>query len=225
MDRDGKPQMETEVRQALSYAVDKDAFNEAVFGGTNIPAASPLMKPTFAYEPKTEDLYTYDLDKAQAMLDEAGWVLNGDIREKDGQKLELYWPYQDRENDRNMATFIQGAWREIGVDVQVGADGTRQPDGNGACPVITMSPCSGSRSPIRISCAASSIRTISAPSTTLAIPTPMSMRWLDEGSSESGSRCTHRRLLPGAAQGGRRCHHHSAGRFDHVQRQAGQSAG
>ncbi len=118
MDRDGKPQMETEVRQALSYAVDKDAFNEAVFGGTNIPAASPLMKPTFAYEPKTEDLYTYDLDKAQAMLDEAGWVLNGDIREKDGQKLELSWPYQDRENDRNMATFIQGAWREIGVDVQ-----------------------------------------------------------------------------------------------------------
>jgi peptide/nickel transport system substrate-binding protein len=117
MDREGKPQMETEVRQALAYAVDKDAFNEAVFGGTNIPAASPLMKPTFAYEPKTEDLYTYDLDKAKAMLDEAGWVLNGDIREKDGQKLELSWPYQDRENDRNMATFIQGAWREIGVDV------------------------------------------------------------------------------------------------------------
>lgn len=118
MDRDGKPQMETEVRQALATAVDKDAFNEAVFGGTNVPAASPLMKPTFAYEPKTEELYTYDVDKAKAMLDEAGWVLNGDIREKDGQKLELSWPYQDRENDRNMATFIQGAWRELGVDVQ-----------------------------------------------------------------------------------------------------------
>ncbi len=93
MDREGKPQMTTEVRQALAYAVDKDAFNEAVFGGSNIPAASPLMKPTFAYEPKTEELYTYDVDKANAILDEAGWVLNGDIREKDGQKLELYWPY------------------------------------------------------------------------------------------------------------------------------------
>lgn len=119
VDREGKPQMETEVRQALAYAVDKDAFNEAVFGGTNIPAASPLMKPTFAYEPKTEELYTYDPEKAAALLDEAGWVLNGDYREKDGERLSLYWPIQDRENDRNMATFLQGAWADIGVEVIV----------------------------------------------------------------------------------------------------------
>ena len=111
------------VRQALSYAIDKDAFNQAVFGGINVPAASPLMKPTFAYEPKTEAMYTYDTAKARAMLDAAGWVLNGDVREKDGQKLELYWPIQDRQNDRNMSTFVQGAWREVGVDVTGRGDG------------------------------------------------------------------------------------------------------
>jgi len=121
MQREGKPHMDPVVRQAMSYAIDKNAFNEAVFGGANIPAASPLMKPTFAYEPKTEDIYSYDPDKARAMLDEAGWVLNGDFREKDGQKLELYVPIQDRENDKNEATFLQGAWREIGIDMQVDA--------------------------------------------------------------------------------------------------------
>jgi peptide/nickel transport system substrate-binding protein len=121
VDREGKPQMDPAVRQALSYAVDKDAFNKAVFGGINVPAASPLMKPTFGYEPKTETVYTFDPAKCEQMLDAAGWVKNGDVREKDGQKLELYWPIQDRPNDKNMATFIQGAWRDVGVTVTVEA--------------------------------------------------------------------------------------------------------
>lgn len=119
VDRKGKPQMDQKVRQALSYAVDKNAFNQAVFGGVNVPASSPLMKPTFGYEPKTETVYTFDVAKAEQMLDAAGWVKNGKVREKAGQKLSLYWPIQDRENDRNMATFIQGAWAPLGVEVVV----------------------------------------------------------------------------------------------------------
>jgi peptide/nickel transport system substrate-binding protein len=119
--RAGKPQLDAAVRQALSYAIDKDAFNQSVFGGLNTPAASPLMKPTFAYEPKTETIYTYDKAKAEQLLDAAGWVKNGDFREKDGQKLSLYWPIQDRPNDKNMATFVQGSFRDVGVDVVVEA--------------------------------------------------------------------------------------------------------
>lgn len=121
VDRGDKPQMDVAVRQALSYAIDKDAFNQAVFGGVNVPASSPLMKPTFGYEPQTETMYTYDPAKCAEMLDTAGWVLNGDVREKNGQKLELYWPVQDRPNDKNMTTFVQGAWREVGVTVNVEA--------------------------------------------------------------------------------------------------------
>jgi peptide/nickel transport system substrate-binding protein len=56
---------------------------------------------------------------AEQLLEEAGWVLNGDIREKDGQPLELYFPIIDRPRDNAMATFIQGAWRDVGVDLQV----------------------------------------------------------------------------------------------------------
>jgi peptide/nickel transport system substrate-binding protein len=53
------------------------------------------------------------------MLDAAGWVLNGDVREKDGKKLEFYWPIQDRPNDKNMSTFVQGAWKEVGANVTI----------------------------------------------------------------------------------------------------------
>jgi peptide/nickel transport system substrate-binding protein len=117
--RTESPQADVMVRRALSYAIDKEAMNQAVWGGTFSPAASPLMKPTLGYEPKTEEVYTHDPAMANSMLDEAGWALNGEIREKDGQPLTLYWPTQDRPNDKAMATFVQGAFREVGVDVVV----------------------------------------------------------------------------------------------------------
>jgi peptide/nickel transport system substrate-binding protein len=117
--RTDSPQADVAVRRALSYALDKEAMNQAVWGGIYSPASSPLMKPTLGYEPKTEEVYTYDPATANSMLDEAGWALNGEIREKDGQTLTLFWPTQDRPNDRAMATFVQGAFREVGVDVVV----------------------------------------------------------------------------------------------------------
>jgi peptide/nickel transport system substrate-binding protein len=110
---------DVKVRQALHYAIDKNAFNEAVWAGSNEPASSPLMKVTFGYDPATEALFPYDKARAEQLLEEAGWVLNGDIREKDGQKLELFFPIINRPNDNAMATAIQGAWREVGVDLQV----------------------------------------------------------------------------------------------------------
>jgi peptide/nickel transport system substrate-binding protein len=135
MARTESPQADVNVRRALSYAIDKEAMNQAVWGGIFSPAASPLMKPTFGYEPKTEEVYTYDPATANSMLDEAGWALNGEIREKDGQPLTLYWPTQDRPNDRAMATFVQGAFRAVGVDVVVepmerGAYAERQENGD-----------------------------------------------------------------------------------------------
>jgi peptide/nickel transport system substrate-binding protein len=119
MARTDSPQADMAVRRALSYAIDKDAYNQAVWGGIYSPAASPLMKPTFGYDPKTEEIYSYDPAKAASMLDEAGWTLNGEIREKDGKKLAFYWPIQDRPNDKAQATFIQGAFRAVGADVTV----------------------------------------------------------------------------------------------------------
>ncbi len=119
LERTDSPQADVAVRRALSFAVDKEAMNQAVWGGVYSPAASPLMKPTFGYEPKTEEVYTFDPAKAGTMLDEAGWTLNGEIREKEGKQLTFYWPIQDRPNDNAMATFIQGAFRAVGADVVV----------------------------------------------------------------------------------------------------------
>ena len=118
LDREG-PIADQNVRLAMHYALDKVAFNEAVYGGLNIPAASPLMRATVGYDPTTETMFSYDVARANQLLDEAGWVMNGDFREKDGVPLRLEWPTQQREPDVSTATFCQGAWREIGIDVNV----------------------------------------------------------------------------------------------------------
>jgi peptide/nickel transport system substrate-binding protein len=117
--RPDRPVADLKVRQALEYAVDKNALNQSAWGGSYDPAASALMKPTFAYDPTTETVYGFDTAKAEALLDEAGWVKNGDIREKDGQKLELYFPIQNRPNDNAMATALQGSFRAVGIDLKV----------------------------------------------------------------------------------------------------------
>ena len=39
------------IKQAIEYAVDREGLNKAVFQGLNKAAWSPLMRPTFAYDP------------------------------------------------------------------------------------------------------------------------------------------------------------------------------
>ncbi|MFL5758167.1 MAG: ABC transporter substrate-binding protein [Thermomicrobiales bacterium] len=118
--RPDRPVADAKVRQALQYAVDKDAFNQAVFAGLNAPAASPLMKVTLGYDPATEQMFSYDKSKAESLLEEAGWAKgSGDMREKNGKPLSLYFPIIDRPVDNAMATSLQGAFREIGIDMTV----------------------------------------------------------------------------------------------------------
>ena len=113
------PIAELAVRQAMHYALDKEALNQAAYGGLNLPANSALMRPTLGYEPMTETLFTYDVAKANQILDEAGWVMNGDYREKNGVPLELYYPLQEREPDKSTATFLQGAWAAVGINLKL----------------------------------------------------------------------------------------------------------
>ncbi|WP_175985585.1 ABC transporter substrate-binding protein [Microbacterium tenebrionis] len=58
------------VRQALAYALDKDAIREIAYGGAGASTWSPLPESSWAYAEQTG--YPYDLDKAEALLVEAG---------------------------------------------------------------------------------------------------------------------------------------------------------
>jgi peptide/nickel transport system substrate-binding protein len=65
------PFNDVRVRQALNYAVDKTALNRSLFFGLATTMNSPDSPVEWSYAPQTP--YTYDLNKAKALLKAAGY--------------------------------------------------------------------------------------------------------------------------------------------------------
>ncbi len=92
------PTAEVPVRQALTYAFDTESFVNSYYKDpdTGLVLASTQNHPFSQISWVMSDElvnslvdYSYDIEKAKSILDEAGWVVNGDFREKDGKVLEL----------------------------------------------------------------------------------------------------------------------------------------
>ena len=75
------PLKEVKVRQAINYAIDVESVLDAVYLGVGKPAQGPLNAQAFGANPDL-DRYNYDPEKAQALLDEAGYA--------DGFAINLY---------------------------------------------------------------------------------------------------------------------------------------
>ena len=81
------------VRKALNHAVDKESIAKNIFDGIEKPADT-IFAPNVPHTNVKLEKYGYDLAKAEAMLDEAGWKKGADgIREKNGKKMVLSFPY------------------------------------------------------------------------------------------------------------------------------------
>ena len=92
------PTAEVPVRQALTYAFDTESFVNSYYKDpdSGLVLAStqnhPFSQVSWVMSDALVDSlidYSYDIEKAKSILDEAGWVVNGDFREKDGKVLEL----------------------------------------------------------------------------------------------------------------------------------------
>lgn len=70
--RPGTPLHDVRVRQALNYAVNKQAFVDAILGGLSVPAGQPAARTVNGYNPDVA-AYPYDPAKARQLLAEAGY--------------------------------------------------------------------------------------------------------------------------------------------------------
>lgn len=113
---------DVKVRQALSHAVDKESVAQNIFGGVE-KAADTIFAPNVPNTDVELEKYAYNLETAEKMLDEAGWIKGSDgIREKNGEKLVLYFPYiSSKITDKSVGEYIQGEWQKIGVQVDLKA--------------------------------------------------------------------------------------------------------
>jgi len=72
MSNDLGPFKDVRVRQAMNYAVDKDAINKGLYGGAT--TASQGMPPVLWGYNKSVEPYPYDVAKAKQLLTEAGFA-------------------------------------------------------------------------------------------------------------------------------------------------------
>ncbi len=108
------------VRRALALALDREAMADAVLREREL-AATQLLPPSLeAWHLGLEPL-TQDRAEARRLLAEAGWTRDGEGRlARDGKPLELHLvTYPDRPELPALATAIQAALSEVGVDLEV----------------------------------------------------------------------------------------------------------
>lgn len=98
------------MRQAISYAIDRDLLNETLYSGLCYPAYSILSNQTPLYKDIKGE---YNLEKAKKLADE---VLQGkrlDATMILGQRVVDGYPC------KAMAEYIQAALSEIGIDMKI----------------------------------------------------------------------------------------------------------
>lgn len=107
------------VREAIYRAVDRDPIIERVLFGLATPAYSPVVPHDPDHWPEAETLYPHDVEAANALLDEAGWTLDGDIRARDGQQLALNLIIISNSEQEIIAQVIQEQMKAIGVHIEI----------------------------------------------------------------------------------------------------------
>lgn len=119
--RFGNPLLEEiEVRQAIIAGIDRQTIVDTLFTDSYPLATGALAQTALGYV-DTSEYYEFDQERANQLLDDAGWTPGSDgIREKDGQKLSLTFNEAlPQPRSREVVTLIQEQLAEIGVGVEI----------------------------------------------------------------------------------------------------------
>lgn len=106
------------VRLALNYALDKNLIIQEIYDGRAVELPGALS-PFNNFVNKSLQPYPYDLEKAQQLLTEAGWVdsNNDGILDKDGQPLAF--TIDTLEEHRGLAEAVANLFQDAGIDASV----------------------------------------------------------------------------------------------------------
>ncbi|MBS4188693.1 ABC transporter substrate-binding protein [Bacillus sp. FJAT-49705] len=101
------------VRQAINHAIDKKSIIDAFYGGKADPAVNPMPSSIEGYNDAIEP-YPYDLEKAKALLKEAGFEKGFEI---DLWAMPVARPYMPEA--QKVAEVIQESLSKIGVKANI----------------------------------------------------------------------------------------------------------
>ncbi|MDD3498332.1 MAG: ABC transporter substrate-binding protein [Candidatus Moranbacteria bacterium] len=109
------------VREALNWATDKDEIIEKNLFGKAKPIDSPFFVGTDEYAQDIEKP-GFDTGRSNKILEDGGWALkDGEIREKDGEKLQFSLYVVDSSSYIELAEILKEQWKKIGAEVSIQA--------------------------------------------------------------------------------------------------------
>lgn len=116
----GCPVSDPAIREAIRWAVNKDEINTRLLGGAAALGFTNVSPNAWFYSPPPT--YTFDPDKAKAVLDAAGWVPGADgIRAKDGVKAKLELCTTTRQVRQDTEALVSSYLKAVGIDSTVNA--------------------------------------------------------------------------------------------------------
>lgn len=105
-------------RDALQWALDKEALVEGVLNGHGVPGTTHVPPYHVAWHVEPTNPRRFDIAEANRRLDAAGYArgTDGTRVDKEGKPIELRltWPDQQYADD---AEFIRGWWEQLGIGV------------------------------------------------------------------------------------------------------------
>ena len=106
------------VRQAIAYAIDRNAIAQ-LYGPAGRPTTNNLIAPPQYNSPNV--FYTFNLAKAVALLEEAGWIDtdHDGIREKDGVKMKIVYQAYVGESAQQTQRIVKDTLESIGIEVEL----------------------------------------------------------------------------------------------------------
>ena len=112
---------EKKVRQALSYAINRQEIIDGILLGLGSICSGPFPQQSWAYNPNVNN-YEYNPDKAKKLLEECGWkdTSGGNVLKKNGKAFKFTILTNQGNKSRELcATMIQSNLQKIGIKVEI----------------------------------------------------------------------------------------------------------
>ena len=108
------------VREAAAKAINQEEILASVFGGVGSVADTFLISALPESHVSDSAKIHYDRARANALLDEAGWVMGADgVRAKDGQTLKVSLWTQSDSIFRRLTEVVQAQLKAVGIEAEI----------------------------------------------------------------------------------------------------------
>lgn len=109
------PLNDVRVRQAMAYAIDRERMTKLVWMGYGKPAISPIPSTIVGFHNPENPSYALNLEKAKALLDEAGYKAGSD-----GRRFKITHDFIPLGTDyQRTAEFLKQQLGRVGIELEI----------------------------------------------------------------------------------------------------------